>query len=422
MITSTSKPKVSICLPIFNGASYLPEAIESVLKQSFTDFELLIADDGSTDGSTEIAKKFAAIDESIIFWTNKKRLGLFANYNACLAKAQGIFIKLFAQDDSLEQHTVARMTEVLDTNPKVALVSGGKSWIDQAGIEIKRIIQFPENRLMQGKEAIVANLILLGNWVGEPSLVMFRAQDVGSGFNCNYYHYGDIEYWFRLLAKGDLYYISDVLCKFRRHAASSTATNLAGLYFALDILRLGEQYQGLLAEIGESKEHFFKRAVETIALHVDHLVRNEGLDLDKVIAVGSEHPRSGSPGSEPLGSGLLGSGLLGSEPGLLRSELLGAESLVGAHCMRPLSEASLMEPASAVSDNAILRQALFHFSRRVTELLEERIETNNELEHRQAECKRLWEAVDQMSNSVSWKVTAPLRTVREKMNHSTIQK
>jgi glycosyltransferase involved in cell wall biosynthesis len=394
-VTVTSKPKVSICLPVFNGAAYLKEAIESALAQTFSDFELLIADDGSRDASVEIAQRYAAIDPRIIFWTNTKRLGLFANYNACMAKARGTYIKLFAQDDLIEPNTVDRMVEVLDNYPNVTLVSGGKSLIDQSGKETKRIIQFPDNRFMQGKDVVIAHLIVLGNWVGEPSVVMFRAQDLGSGFDQSYYHYGDIEYWFRLLDKGELFYISDVLCKFRCHADSTTTRNLGGLYFAIDILRLGERYKNVLAELGESTEHFFKRAVETIALNVDHLVRNEGVDINRVIAAGLEPSESESPGGE----------------------LSQGELRVVVPALRPLTDAIAEGRHGTVSDNEIMRQGMYYFSRRITELLEELIVTKNELEHRQAECERLWQAVNQMTNSVSWRLTAPLRNVREKMNH-----
>lgn len=395
-MTETSKskvspkvsPKVSICLPVFNGAAYLGEAIESALKQTFTNFELLIIDDGSTDSSVEIARHYAARDPRIIVSTNSKRLGLFANYNACLVKARGVYIKPFAQDDLIEPNSIARMVEVLDKYPEVTLVSGGKSLIDQSGKETKRIIQLAQDTTIPGKEVIIAHLILLGNWVGEPSVVMFRARDIGLGFDHSYYHYGDIEYWFRILEKGQLFYISDVLCQFRSHSASTTTKNLLGLYFAIDIFRLGERYKHLLSELGESTEHFFKRAVETIALHVDHLIRNEGVDMNRVIAVASEP--SGANG-EPC-----------------QSEL--------AHSMRPLTAAIAEESYRTDSDNAILRQGVFHFSRRITGLLEELIATKNELEHRQAECDRLWVAVNQMTNSVSWRLTAPLRTVREKIN------
>jgi glycosyltransferase involved in cell wall biosynthesis len=355
-------PKVSVCLPVYNGARYLPKAIESVLKQSLSDFELLIADDGSMDASSEVISGYAAQDKRIVHWTNPSRLGLFGNYNACLRKASGKFIKPFAQDDLLQQDALERMSKLLEEKREVALVSSGKSVIDESGHQVDKLIQFPTDRVIRGKEAIIANLILLTNWVGEPSAVMFRACDAAEGFDLAYYHYGDIEYWFRLLAGGDLFYISDALYSFRRHEESSTTANLAGLYFALDIMRLGQKYRGYIEEIGESEEHFAKRAAEKIALHVDHLVRNEELTLTDVIAAG------------------------------------------------PYREGD-----SIASDDPVWRSLLFHSMRRITSLLEELIRTQNQLEHRQAECERLREAVNQMSSSVSWRLTAPLRTVRSKI-------
>ena len=130
----------------------------------------------------------------------------------------------------------------------------------------------------------------------------------------------------------------------------------------MDIFRIGEKYRHFLEELGETREHFAARAVEKIALQMDHLVRNEGLDLPAVIV------------ARPAGHGQF-----------------------------------------VRSDNDVLREALFESTSRVTSLLKELLQTQNELEHRQGECERLRAAVNQMSNSVSWRLTAPLRTVRERI-------
>ena len=93
-------PTVSICLPVYNGERFLREAIESVLAQTYEDYELLISDDLSQDSSLEIAHSYAKRDTRIIVSSNPKNLGLFANYNACQKLASGKYIKPFAQDDS----------------------------------------------------------------------------------------------------------------------------------------------------------------------------------------------------------------------------------------------------------------------------------------------------------------------------------
>src|SRR5579883_1951770 len=90
---------ISVCLPVFNGEKFLLEAIGSVLEQTYSNFELVIIDDCSTDASVEIIESFARMDERIRFYRNTSRLGLFANYNECMLKADGEYIKPFAQDD-----------------------------------------------------------------------------------------------------------------------------------------------------------------------------------------------------------------------------------------------------------------------------------------------------------------------------------
>jgi len=354
--------KVSICLPLYNGARFLKQAIESIIYQDFEDFELLIADDASTDESYEIASDYSTKDKRVFCWCNKERLGLFNNYNLCIERAKGEYIKPFAQDDLLETSALAKMTDVLDGFPKVSLVSCAKRWIDKTGASIKQITQFEHDCSIPGKDVIIANLILLTNWIGEPSAVMFRSKYKGNGFDPHYYHYGDIEYWFRILEHGDLYYLSDSLCNFRKHEKSSTTTNLAGLYFASDIVRLGYKYEKYLIELGESQDHFGARAAEVVALHLDHLVRKEDLSIEEVVQTNPS-----------------------------------------------------FKNVYYTDEVAEFRRALFYAERRITSLMEELIATQNELEHRQAECLHLQTALNQMNRSVSWRLTAPLRNVRQRL-------
>ena len=130
MSEQTKQPLISICLPVYNGGKHLAAAIESILAQTFNDYELLAADDRSTDSSIELAESYARRDGRIRFWKNAQRQGLSGNYNACIREAKGKYIKTFAQDDVLQPDALACMKDVLEKEPAVALVSSSRQNID----------------------------------------------------------------------------------------------------------------------------------------------------------------------------------------------------------------------------------------------------------------------------------------------------
>src|SRR5471032_2980636 len=98
-------PKVSVLIPTYNYARFLPEAIESILAQDFQDFELLISDDCSTDNSAEVIARYAAQDKRIRFQIHSANLGMVQNWNWCLSQARGEFIKYVFGDDKLASPT-----------------------------------------------------------------------------------------------------------------------------------------------------------------------------------------------------------------------------------------------------------------------------------------------------------------------------
>jgi len=287
-MSTSPRPLVSVCLPTYNGEEFLAQAIDSVLAQTYGNFEVIVLDDCSSDRSFDLIKRYAARDKRIKSARNDCRKGLFANYNACMARAAGDVIKLFAQDDLIERDMLARAVEALVSQPSVALVSTAKRWIGPDGAELKVFKQFPDDRLIPGDEVILYNLLRLTNWVGEPSTVAFRREQIGSGFDCSFHHYGDVEYWFRIIGGRDCLFVSDVLCGFRRHPDSQSTRNQTGLLFALDILRLNKKYSALLSEFGERPEQTNRRAMELIALNLDHLVRQENLTLESFLNAGGE--------------------------------------------------------------------------------------------------------------------------------------
>src|SRR5262249_6946444 len=112
--------KVSVCIPTYNGAEFVAKAIESVLAQTFADFELLVLDDSSDDPTVDIVRSFA--DPRIRVCQNEERLGIPGNWNRCLSLAQGEYICLFHQDDIMLSENLERKVGVLTSDAAMTFV------------------------------------------------------------------------------------------------------------------------------------------------------------------------------------------------------------------------------------------------------------------------------------------------------------
>jgi glycosyltransferase involved in cell wall biosynthesis len=236
-------PRISVLIPTYNYARYLPEAIESVLEQDFQDFELLVSDNGSTDGSTEIISGYAAQDSRVRFHAHPANLGMVQNFNWCLSQARGEFIKFLASDDKLaSRQALTRLVELLDTNASATLAASARFVIGENSEVLETWNDFGKPGLHPGTEVIACCLDGYRNLVGEPSAVMFRRRDASRGFNPRYRQLVDLEMWFHLLERGDFAYTSGILCCFRRHAQQQTEANKAGQIAERDALRLLGEY------------------------------------------------------------------------------------------------------------------------------------------------------------------------------------
>jgi glycosyltransferase involved in cell wall biosynthesis len=121
---------VSIGMPVFNGERYVADAIESILKQDFGDFELIISDNASTDRTEAICRELAAADPRIRYFRNPRNLGAAANYNLCFERARGIYFKWAAHDDRLAPGYLRRAVAALEAEPEAVLCMVGVAEID----------------------------------------------------------------------------------------------------------------------------------------------------------------------------------------------------------------------------------------------------------------------------------------------------
>ncbi|GAA2143016.1 glycosyltransferase family 2 protein [Nocardioides koreensis] len=137
-MSMSTVPRVSIGLPVYNGENFLAQALDALLGQSFTDLELIISDNASTDATAEICRRYAAQDERIRYVRQPRNLGGARNQAIVGEMARGELFKLAAHDDLYGRDLIARCVEVLDAHPDVVLCHADMAFIDASGEIIGR--------------------------------------------------------------------------------------------------------------------------------------------------------------------------------------------------------------------------------------------------------------------------------------------
>lgn len=133
----SSPPRLTIGLPVYNGQNYLAESIESLLGQTYEDFELIISDNASTDGTPDICADFRKRDNRIRYFRQERNIGLSPNHNFTAAKARGELFKWAAHDDLYGRDLLKLCVEALDKNPDVVLAHSWTARIDGNGKVVK---------------------------------------------------------------------------------------------------------------------------------------------------------------------------------------------------------------------------------------------------------------------------------------------
>jgi glycosyltransferase involved in cell wall biosynthesis len=127
------KPRVSIAVPVFNGDNYIAEAMESVLAQSYGDFEVIISDNGSTDSTEEICRRYVERDPRVHYYRSDVNRGVYWNFRRALEPAQGGYFMWLAHDDKLAPEFLKQCVAALDRDPDVVLSYPKAIDIDEQG-------------------------------------------------------------------------------------------------------------------------------------------------------------------------------------------------------------------------------------------------------------------------------------------------
>lgn len=136
MTKSTNKPLISVIMPVYNPGVFLIDAIESILNQTYQNFEFIIVDDASTDGSWKIIKSYAKADKRIKSYRNPINLGVSLTSNIAISLAKGKFLARMDSDDVSSPNRFQKQIDFLLKNPKIILVGGQCTIIDDQGLTI----------------------------------------------------------------------------------------------------------------------------------------------------------------------------------------------------------------------------------------------------------------------------------------------
>lgn len=135
---NNTQPRVSIGMPVYNGAVYLKQALDSLLAQTFTDFEMIISDNGSTDETEEICRAYAAQDSRIRYYRNSQNLGAGWNFNRVLELANSEYFRWACYDDICAPELLQQSVDVLDRNPAVVLCYPKTVIINERGQQVEK--------------------------------------------------------------------------------------------------------------------------------------------------------------------------------------------------------------------------------------------------------------------------------------------
>jgi glycosyltransferase involved in cell wall biosynthesis len=211
-------PAVSIVLPVYNGETYLRLALDSILKQNFTDYELICVDDCSTDATPDILAEYAARDARIRVIRNAVNKRLPASLNVGFAEARGAWFTWTSDDNILRPNMLERLMGIAQNNSGYDVFHADFTEIDAAGNEGKRITVDPADEL------------ILGNAVGACFLYRCDVDRAIGGYNEALFGVEDYDFWLRASRQFRFYQVHEDLYMYRRHDASLTSERAKSIH------------------------------------------------------------------------------------------------------------------------------------------------------------------------------------------------
>lgn len=253
-----SSPSVSIVMPTYDAAQFLDQALDSILYQSFEDYELVIVDDGSTDGTVECVRR--RDDDRIRLIQREDESGITSALNRGIEEARGDYIARHDADDWSHPERLQRQVEYLQKNPDVVMVGTGANLVDEDGnyISRRRVLESPTLR----------DIIDHNEFIHGSVLIRHAPLKQLNGYNELYESAEDYDLWLRMADEYTVRNIDEPLYNFRLHSESIYAENLE-LLNLYHILAIRQNVSGLDRDIEHRVQN---QGVEVIR---DEMTQNE---------------------------------------------------------------------------------------------------------------------------------------------------
>ena len=209
-------PRVTVLMTAYNTAAYIKETIDSILQQTFTDFTLLVINDGSTDATADIVKSYS--DPRLQLVDNKENTGLTAVLNIGLKLATGDYIARMDSDDIAAPHRLETQVRFMDSNPEVGIVGSWYQRFDNNNSYGKILTTPPEVGVLD---------LLSGSKIGHPTAMFRRSvfEKYGIEYESAYPHAEDYALWFQAIKVTKLANIQEVLLFHRCHSQNVSAVH-----------------------------------------------------------------------------------------------------------------------------------------------------------------------------------------------------
>jgi glycosyltransferase involved in cell wall biosynthesis len=210
-------PRVSVLLTSYNHKNFLPAALDSVRAQTYTDYEIIVLDDGSTDGSRE----WLAGQAGIRLELNARNLGTYGTLNVGLDRAAGEFIAVLNDDDLWAPEKLAREVELIDSDDRIGLVHTGGYFIDAQGLRTEGSplgFRFPTFKTGD----ILLGLVYENKVIASAALARRECFETLGGFDSSYFGSGDWQMWFRIAEKYLVGFVDAPLTMYRVHGANAS--------------------------------------------------------------------------------------------------------------------------------------------------------------------------------------------------------